>query len=244
MDARNYTARLQAIRRLSANLEIRSFANPGLASDSILKRLQTSDSFSAYVGGSARRASHGGQTMPDIDATKPIDADGELFRDATRDVRPIDNPRANLAKPKPKAAAAFARAERHAVLQESMDPVTDPAQLETGDEVSFRRPGVPESTLRKLRRGQFSIAEEIDLHGLTSPQARSALRDFIAEQVLRGARCVRVIHGKGKGSGPRGPVLKNVVNVCLRRMDAVVAFGSARPLDGGSGAVYVLLRAQ
>jgi DNA-nicking Smr family endonuclease len=181
--------------------------------------------------------------MPDTDGTKPIDADNELFRDATRDVRPIANPRANLGKPKPKPAAAFARAERLAVLQESLEPLADPSLLETGDEVSFRRAGVPESTLRKLRRGQFSVAAEIDLHGLTSPQARSELRSFVAEQVTKGARCVRVIHGKGKGSGPRGPVLKNVVNICLRRMDAVVAFGSARPQDGGSGAVYVLLRA-
>jgi DNA-nicking Smr family endonuclease len=54
---------------------------------------------------------------------------------------------------------------------------------------------------------------------------------------------VRVIHGKGLGSGPRGPVLKNVVNIWLRRAEVVVAFGSARPLDGGNGAVYVLLAA-
>src|SRR4029077_14245487 len=95
--------------------------------------------------------------------------------------------------------------------------------------------------LKKLRRGHFKVDAEIDLHGLTSPQARSALRDFIARQVARGARCVRVIHGKGLRSGPRGPVLKNVVNVCLRRMEVVVAFGSARSVDGGSGALYVLL---
>jgi DNA-nicking Smr family endonuclease len=50
-----------------------------------------------------------------------------------------------------------------------------------------------------------------------------------------------VIHGKGRGSGPRGPVLKHVVNHWLRRMDDVAAFATARPVDGGTGAVYVLL---
>jgi len=180
--------------------------------------------------------------MPDAKPAKPSDSAAALFRDATRDVQPLSSKRAPVAKPKPKPTARFARAEQLAVLQESLEPVTDPALLETGDEVSFRRSGVPETVLRKLRRGQFSVAAEIDLHGLTSPQARTVLREFIAEQLTRGARCVRVVHGKGKGSGPRGPVLKNVVNVSLRRMDAVLAFGSARPLDGGSGAVYVLLR--
>ena len=174
------------------------------------------------------------------------DADAKrLFREATRDVAPLANKTAKISlqeKPRPAPQARFTRADREAVLRESLDTEIDPALLETGDEVAFRRPGVPDTLLRKLRRGYFSVDAEIDLHGLTSPQARSALREFIAEELMHGARCVRVIHGKGKGSGPRGPVLKNVVNVCLRRIESVVAFGSARPLDGGSGAVYVLLK--
>jgi DNA-nicking Smr family endonuclease len=165
----------------------------------------------------------------------------KLFREATRDVKPLPTPQRQLAKPKPKPAARFTRADNQSVLRESLEPVVDPALLETGDEISFRRPGIPETVLKRLRRGHFKVDAEIDLHGLTSPQARSALRDFIAHELARGAHCIRVIHGKGLGSGPRGPVLKNVVNVCLRRMAVVVAFGSARPLDGGSGAVYVLL---
>jgi DNA-nicking Smr family endonuclease len=168
------------------------------------------------------------------------DADA-LFREATRDVKPLPVKRVIDARPKPKPAARFMRADRQAVLRESLGPILDPALLETGDEISFRRPGIPETLLRKLRRGHFSVDAEIDLHGLTSPQARGALREFIAYESTRGARCVRVIHGKGLGSGPRGPVLKNVVNAWLRRADVVLAFGSARPLDGGNGAVYVLL---
>jgi len=169
----------------------------------------------------------------------PDDSD-DLFRKAMRDVKPL--PVKKVAdKPKPKPRARFTRADRQAVLRERVEPIADPAVLETGDEISFRRPGIPETLLRKLRRGHFSVDAELDLHGLTSPQARNALREFIAYELARGARCVRVIHGKGLGSGPRGPVLKNVVNVWLRRAEVVIAFGSARPLDGGSGAVYVLL---
>lgn len=165
----------------------------------------------------------------------------KLFRDATRDVKPLPAKATRVVRPKPKPTARFTRADQQAVLRESLEPIADPALLETGDEISFRRNGVPETLLKKLRRGQFKVDAEIDLHGLTAPQARSALRAFIADELSRGAHCVRVIHGKGLGSGPRGPVLKNVVNVCLRRMAAVIAFGSARPLDGGYGAVYVLL---
>jgi DNA-nicking Smr family endonuclease len=178
--------------------------------------------------------------MRDAD-TDDADDSYELFRKATRDVKRLPTKTADIPKPKPRPIARFTRADNRAVLQESLDPVSDPALLETGDEMSFRRPGIPDTLLRKLRRGQFSVDAEIDLHGLTSPQARNALREFIAYEVTRGARCVRVIHGKGLGSGPRGPVLKNVVNIWLRRAEVVLAFGSARPLDGGSGAVYVLL---
>jgi DNA-nicking Smr family endonuclease len=170
----------------------------------------------------------------------PIASD-PLFRDATRDVKPLSAPASPLARPKPKPGARFTRADRKAVLRESLEGAVDPALLETGDEISFRRAGVPETVLKRLRRGHFKVDAELDLHGLTSPQARSALREFIGYELTRGARCVRVIHGKGLRSGPRGPVLKNVVNICLRRMEVVIAFGSAPPIDGGSGAIYVLL---
>jgi DNA-nicking Smr family endonuclease len=170
------------------------------------------------------------------------DDPNELFRHATRGVKPLRAPQPPPA-PRPRPHALFTRADRQAVLQESLADVTDPALLETGDEISFRRTGIPETTLRKLRRGHFHVDAEIDLHGLTSPQARVVLRDFLSAQIAHRARCVRVIHGKGLGSGPRGPVLKNLVNRDLRRIAAVVAFGSARQVDGGSGAVYVLLDA-
>jgi DNA-nicking Smr family endonuclease len=172
----------------------------------------------------------------------------DLFHDATRDVKRLRVKVTPPLKPRPRPRAAFTRADQQAVLRESLEPhlnpvLTDPALLEAGDELAFRRNGISETTLRKLRRGHFAANAELDLHGLTGPQARVVLREFLSEHIHRGSRCVRVVHGKGLGSGPRGPVLKNVVNRDLRRIAAVAAFGSARQVDGGSGAVYVLLDA-
>lgn len=173
------------------------------------------------------------------------DKDGEAraFREAMRDVRRLRLAgKAERSSPKPPAKARFTRADQVEVLRESLLPPADEALLGAGDELNFRRPHVPEAVLTKLRRGQFVVDAEIDLHGMTGLEAKAALRTFVAECVDRHMSCVRVIHGKGRRSGPRGPVLKNVVNHWLQRADDVLAFGSARAVDGGSGAIYVLLR--
>lgn len=167
----------------------------------------------------------------------------ELFREAMRDVKRLQAPERVVEAPKPPAEARFRRADEQSVLQESLNAPEDAAALlGTGEEVGFRRSHVPEGVLWKLRRGQYAVDAEIDLHGLNAGQAKHALRDFIVEAVGRQWRCVRVVHGKGRRSGPRGPVLKAVVFHWLQRSNRVLAFGSARPVDGGSGAVYVLLR--
>jgi len=169
------------------------------------------------------------------------DDDQRAFREAMNGVRPLPSRETAGAPPKPRPVARFARAEEREVLRESLLPPADPALLDTGEELSFRRSGVREDVLRRLRRGQFAMAAEIDLHGLGRHAAHAALREFIAEAVASHYGCVRVIHGKGRGSGQRGPVLKHVVNHWLRRMGDVIAFASARPVDGGTGAAYVLL---
>ncbi|MFO7305284.1 MAG: Smr/MutS family protein [Gammaproteobacteria bacterium] len=165
-----------------------------------------------------------------------------LFREYVRDVKPLVVEERHTSRPKPSPVARFTRADRREVLRESLLPPQDETLLCTGDELSFRRPHVPERILTKLRRGHYVVDAEIDLHGLTAAEARGALREFIGQALQRRFTCVRVVHGKGRRSGPRGPVLKNVVNLWLQRSDAVLAFGSARAVDGGSGAVYVLLR--
>jgi DNA-nicking Smr family endonuclease len=172
------------------------------------------------------------------------DEDNDAFREAMRDVRPLPDAvrTAPIDKPKPAPKARFMRADQREVLKESLLPPSDEAQLATGDELSFRRPHIPEDVLLQLRRGRYSVDAEIDLHGMTAAEAKAALRSFFGSAVASSHGCVRVIHGKGRGSGPRGPVLKNTVNHWLQREEHVLAFGSARAIDGGSGAVYVLLK--
>lgn len=138
--------------------------------------------------------------------------------------------------------ARFSKADDKLALEESLHADIDEIEQANGDALRFRRDGVGRRTLRKLARGNFAVQAEIDLHGLTVTEARPRLAQFIEDCVRDGKRCVRVVHGKGLGSGERGPVLKPSVNRWLRRWRAVIAFVSARQVDGGTGAVYVLLR--
>ena len=99
------------------------------------------------------------------------------------------------------------------------------------------------AVLRRLRRGEYRVQREIDLHGLTVLEAKAALRAFLLDALEAHVHCVRIVHGKGLRSGHRGPVLKSAVSGLLRRSGAVLAYVSARPVDGGTGALYVLLGA-
>lgn len=175
--------------------------------------------------------------------------DAALFRDAVGDVSPLNSKknRANRHQPKPARPtpkAAQRRRDERDALAESMDDVPVDADVETGEELSFRRDGVDSRVFRKMRSGNISVREEVDLHGLRRDEARTYLRDFIRFSHKNGLRCVRVVHGKGLGSGPDGPVLKHGVNNWLRSWDEVLAFCSAPPNDGGTGAIYVLLKAR
>ncbi len=173
---------------------------------------------------------------------KPDEDETALFREATRDVKPLRKiPRVAGEAPKPRPRARFARADRQAVLEEILLGSADEPDLVAADPTCFARPGVPEATLRKMRRGQFRTDAELDLHGLTQAAARVLLREFLSAASARDARCLRIVHGKGLRSGPNGPVLRQLVNRVLRHSAAVLAFTSARQVDGGTGAVYVLL---
>ena len=158
-----------------------------------------------------------------------------------RDVRPLGQAKRLPERERRLPRAASRRADEANALAESL--AFDPHDLgvESGDELGYRREGVRESVLRRLRRGEYAVRDELDLHGMTQDEARRALGDFLADAALHGRRCVRIIHGKGLGSGHRGPVLKSAVNRWLRRHGAVRAFCSARRNDGGTGALYVLL---
>ena len=175
--------------------------------------------------------------------TKNINSeDSALFREAAAGARPVTTRRVDLRPTPPPARARFRRKDEEQVLQESLTVSPEAMELETGEELTFRRPGISAAVFRQLRRGRYAIKAEIDLHGMTSDQARQELRAFLAESVAARIQCVRIVHGKGLRSGPRGPVLKASVNRWLRQWDDVLAFVSAPARDGGTGAVYVLLR--
>jgi len=174
-------------------------------------------------------------------SAKRDDPDAQLFRDAVRDVKPMAQRRAvTPAKRKPPARARFTAADRAAVLVESLQGL-DGELTDTGDEISFHRDGVQDSVMRKLKRGEYRVEDVCDLHGLRVDEAKTHLREFLAAALAHQLRCVRIIHGKGKGSGPRGPVLKTAVNMILRKTAPVLAFTSVRRVDGGTGAINVLL---
>jgi DNA-nicking Smr family endonuclease len=172
---------------------------------------------------------------------KPDDDDTHLFREAVRDVKPLAREVPALEPRRPPARARFSRADRYAVLQESLQVNIGDPEIASGEELVFAREGVQSTVLRKLRRGQFRIQAEIDLHGLTVPEAKEALRGFLADALQHQIRCVKIIHGKGLRSGHRGPVLKGAVSSVLRKVGPVLAYVSARQVDGGTGALYVLL---
>ncbi len=169
--------------------------------------------------------------------------DSGLFRRLFGDSKPLDAER-RVPAPRRRAPprARFARADERAVLEESLAADVDDVETGAGERLRFSRAAVGRRTMRRLSRGSYSVQDELDLHGMTAAEAEQALREFIDECHARGRTCVRVVHGKGHGSGVRGPVLKAMVNSRLRRWPAVQAFVSARQVDGGTGAVYVLLK--
>ena len=168
--------------------------------------------------------------------------DAELFRRQMSDARPLRQDAVPPPRSRPRPKARFARSDEENALRQTLEADSGALEFESGQSLSFARPSVGRRNFRKLARGNFSVQSEIDLHGLTVAEARTVLGDFIENSVDQGHRCVRVIHGKGLGSGDRGPILKAKVDNWLRKWDAVLAFISARQVDGGTGAVYVLLK--
>jgi DNA-nicking Smr family endonuclease len=187
-------------------------------------------------------------------AADDAEGDAATFRAAVRGVRPLAGTQQapGLEKPRIRARLRKAAAATTENLDEVMpligalpaDGATSTADMVSGEGVlSFQRAGVRTQVMRRLRRGLFPVDAELDLHGQSQAAARDRLADFLARSREAGRRCVRIIHGKGYRSGARGPVLKTAVNLWLRRHTDVLAFVSARGIDGGTGAVYVLLRA-
>ena len=176
----------------------------------------------------------------EVQALQAIDE----FRDAVGDVTPL-NDRARVEHkrtPHPPIAQKRREDDQLVLVASVSDEFEIDTLLHTDDELSFRRPGVGPDVLRKLRRGEWVIQDEVDLHGCRTDEARELLADFMRDVGKRGLRCVRVVHGKGLGSKGRQPVLKGKTKVWLAQREDVIAFCQARTTEGGSGALIVLLK--
>ena len=177
------------------------------------------------------------------DHRRRLDAQRNLFARTVGAVHPMrDRGLADLAHPKPEPYPRQRELDEQAAVRASMsDEVTLESLLLTDDGLSYRRPGIAHDVVSRLRRGQWALQGEIDLHGLNREEARDALAEFVREAHGRGMRCVRVVHGKGHGSPGRQSVLKDKVHRWLSQRAEVLAFAQATGPQGGAGALVVLL---
>lgn len=180
-----------------------------------------------------------------VPMSQPEDEDADdaaLFRAAIGEVKPIRQPQpAAPQRPRPKPRARMAERDEVEAQGEFARLLRDSTPLEAGDTTSYRREQLPARLFQRLRRGQFSVQDELDLHGATAAQAEALLRQFLLEAHAHEYGCVRIIHGKGLQSDGGAPVLKNLVDRMLRQRNDVLAFHSAPPAQGGTGALLVLL---
>lgn len=167
------------------------------------------------------------------------DEDRALFRGAVGGVKEV---KSNLVPEEKSQKKPLLYQQQRDQQQVMLDAVgeQDP-DIESGEELSYHTHGISKAILRKLKRGQFRVELELDLHGLTQREAQQSLKSFYQEAVNDDCRVVRIIHGKGYSSEGR-PVLKSLVANWLPLHSRVLAFCSAPPKQGGTGAVLVLLK--
>ncbi len=170
-------------------------------------------------------------------------AEKDLFARAIGATEPLRRKAAVPLAPEPPAPIPVQhQLDEQRVLRESLSDEFDVTTLlDVDDAMSFRRPGIGTDVTARLRKGEWSIQAQVDLHGLRSDEAREALGGFIRASHKQGLRCVRVVHGKGLGSPGKQPVLKTKTQRWLIQKNEVIAFVQAKPAEGGAGALVVLL---
>jgi len=173
---------------------------------------------------------------------RPVsEEDAALFRNAAGDVRVLDDDRAPTYR---RHKQPVPRSRVRTTTPNTTDATSTKSirVSERESEQLFVRPGLQQKHIRRLRRGQMTIEAETDLHGMRMHEAQTLLQTFLGDCRREGLRCVRVIHGKGRGSRDGQAILKWEVDRWLRQHDQVMAFSTAQPRHGGTGAVYVLLK--
>jgi len=179
-------------------------------------------------------------------STAPVD-EAALLREALAGVRPLGGSGAARVEVEPPVGRAVI-SEDAEVLAELSDLVSGQGRFElteTEEYVEGARLGLDPRLVSRLRRGEFSTQGHLDLHGMTQVDAKEALTQFILESVRKGHRTVLVVHGRGRRSPGGQPILKHAAAQWLSHGAIggyVLAFTTARPYDGGAGAVWVLLR--
>ena len=171
--------------------------------------------------------------------------EARLFIDSVGEVQPLKvAPRMVQALTPPEPIAKQRLLDNQQVMIDSLSDHFGVEQLlETDIDLSYRAQGIGQDVLNKLRRGEWTVQAQLDLHGYRVEAARAETAAFIRNATEQGLRCVRVVHGKGLGSKDRQPVLKSKVRSWLVQKQEVLAFVAARPAEGGNGALLVLLRA-
>jgi DNA-nicking Smr family endonuclease len=169
--------------------------------------------------------------------------DIELFRRSVGQVRKVSHDKAIHT-----SSRRAPRPQKRPFAEESPETDTfsdyvDAGEVSSDETLFFARPGIQQRKLQQLRRGKLAIGAVLDMHGMTAATARHELVQFITSCRDQHIRCVNIIHGKGYSTDGQAPVLKNRLNTWLRQHHDVLAFSSAPRNAGGSGAVYVLLRA-
>ena len=178
----------------------------------------------------------------------PLDQDGNAaFRDAMSDVLPLQNQRAEVERSR--GDPTLAQLQRRQDAVDDRRDLVDPNQLHRGevalvkprDELSWKKDGVQDGVFRKLRQGKYEVDAELDLHRLTVNEAREAVFKFLNVSRARNLRTLLIAHGRGEQSDPPARI-KSYVAHWLKQTPEVIAFHSAPPNRGGTGAVCLLLK--
>ncbi|MGD8388407.1 MAG: Smr/MutS family protein [Desulfobacteraceae bacterium] len=193
------------------------------------------------------------ESRPDSSPAPPVDPvseDTRSFLEAMADVEPLDHRKQKM-PPHPRGRTYPAHPAPNET-QEALEHLNGLVHGSVDMDISFTdeymegaRKGVSRKTVKRLKRGRFPVQDHIDLHGLTRHEAEKRVREFLLQSHKMGLRCVLIVHGRGLNSPSSFPVLKERLPVWFSRgpvRKIVLAFATARPYDGGGGAVYVLLQ--
>jgi len=195
-----------------------------------------------------------GTAESDLAASPPDEiveeSDEDLFQGAMKGVVPLNDGRKKIVK-SPARREEFpdrqqSQEERERQYLSTLVKDASAWDISFSDEYMVGAvPGVGPRIMKRLKRGEFSVQDYIDLHGLKKKEAEDVVREFIIKSYQRGLRCVLIVHGRGLGSVDHQPAIKRELPVWFKRgmlKRIVLAFVTARPCDGGAGALYVLLK--